>query len=109
MKTAHVHAHKGSEIRVIRAIKNHRATRNRKIARRGRHSSFFNFFSDETGQNQIAQVAQNLTRMAGGGGVGGSCFVLIVLSMLITIILISYHRKRKMVTTTELIDEREIY
>jgi hypothetical protein len=32
-KTAHVDAHKGSEIRVIRAIKDHRAARNRNIAR----------------------------------------------------------------------------
>jgi hypothetical protein len=32
-KTVHVDAHKGSEIRVIRAIKDHRAARNRKVAR----------------------------------------------------------------------------
>jgi hypothetical protein len=49
-KTAHVDAHKGSEIRVIRAIKDHRAARNRKVARRRRrrrHSSG-DFFFDET-------------------------------------------------------------
>ena len=40
-KTAHVDAHEGSEIRVIRAIKNHRVARNRNIARRGRHLSHF--------------------------------------------------------------------
>jgi hypothetical protein len=31
-KTAHVNVHKGSEIRVIRTIKNHRAARNHNIA-----------------------------------------------------------------------------
>src|SRR3954470_18856630 len=39
-KTAHVDAHKDSEIIIICAIKNHRAARNRKIARRGRHFVF---------------------------------------------------------------------
>jgi hypothetical protein len=43
-----VDAHKGSEIKVIRAIKDHRAARNCNIARWGRHISlslFFLFFS----------------------------------------------------------------
>jgi hypothetical protein len=61
-----VDAHKGSEIRVIRAINDHRAARNRKVARRRRrrrHSSLF-FWSRNRSQ-QINQQIKSIRAAAG--------------------------------------------